>query len=93
MYSMNIVYRSSCLLIIEDYGLDRFYIINLDDYGIGLLQNKIKVINTFTCGLTNADIEESIEEVLHNGGYDIEEEIEIYRNSELYNMLVCNDEE
>ena len=32
-------------------------------------------------------IEESIKQVLHNGGYDIDYELEKYRESKLYHQL------
>lgn len=93
MSTKNILYTSSCLLMIEDYEYDRFYVINIDDYQLGLQNTKMLVINTFTDGLTNADVEDAIKQVLHNSGYDIEYEIEEYRTSQLYNDLRGNDNE
>lgn len=89
----NVVYQSNVLLMIEDYGKDRFYIINIID-DLGLTTTMIKIIDTYTDGLTNKDIEESIYQVLDNGSYlyDIEHEIELYRNSEYYQIMLCNDE-
>ena len=92
MSTKNILYTSTCLLMIEDYGDNRFYVINVDDYQLGLQQTNMIVIDTFTDGLTNNDVEDAIKQVLHNGGYDIEYEIEEYRTSQLYNDLKGNDE-
>ena len=92
MSTKNMVYTSSCLLMIEDYGYGKFYIINADDYQLGLQQTNMIIIDTFTDGLTNADVEDAIKQVLHNGGYDIEYEIEEYRTSQLYNDLRGNDD-
>lgn len=94
MYNANIVYMSDSLIMIEDFGNDRFYITQVfDNYNLGLQNTKMKIINTMWDGLTNADIEQAIEEVLHNSGYDIEWEIEEYRNSQLFNDLKGNEVE
>lgn len=92
MSTKNILYTSTCLLIIEDYAYNRVSIINVSDYELGLQTTKMLIIDTYTDGLTNADVENAIEQVLHNSGYDIEYEIEEYRTSQLYNNLRGNDE-
>ena len=92
MSTKNILYTSTCLLIVEDYAYDRVSIINVSDYELGLQTTKMLIIDTYTDGLTNADVEDAIEQVLHNSGYDIEYEIEEYRTSQLYNDLRGNDD-
>ena len=92
MSTKNILYTSTCLLIVEDYAYDRVAIINISDYELGLQTTKMLIIDTYTDGLTNNDVEEAIKQVLHNGGYDIEYEIEEYRTSQLYNDLRGNDD-
>ena len=87
----DIEYVSSCLLMINDWHHDKFYVINIDDYQEGLINTKMIIINTYTDGLTNNDVEEAIKQVLHNGGYDIEYEIEEYRESRLYENLRGNE--
>ena len=93
MENYNIEYTSTCIVMLNDCGNDRFFIINIDDYATGLHNVKMVAINTMWDGLTNNDVEEAIKTVLHNGGYDIEYELELYRESRLYNDLKCNDEE
>ena len=93
MSTKNILYTSTCLLIIEDYAYDRVSIINVSDYDLGLQKTNIYTIDTYTDGLTNSDVEDAIKQVLHNGGYDIEYEIEEYRKSRLYEDLRGNDNE
>lgn len=94
MYNANIVYMSDSLIMIEDFGNDRFYITQIfNNYNLGLQNTKMKIINTMWDGLTNSDVELAIEEVLHNEGYDIELEIEEYRNSDLYQQLKGNEVE
>jgi hypothetical protein len=84
---------SDSLIMIEDFGNDRFYITQVfNNYSLGLQNTKMKIINTMWDGLTNDDVEQAIEEVLHNSGYDIEWEIEEYRNSDLYRQLKENEE-
>lgn len=94
MYNANIVYMSDSLIMIEDFGNDRFYITQVfNNYSLGLQNTKMKIINTMWDGLTNNDVEQAIKEVLHNEGYDIELEIEEYRNSDLYQQLRGNEVE
>jgi hypothetical protein len=94
MYNANIVYMSDSLIMVEDYGNDRFYITQVfNNYSLGLQNTKMKIINTMWDGLTNDDVEQGIKEVLHNEGYDIELEIEEYRNSDLYRQLKENEVE
>ena len=93
MSTMNILYTSSCLVMLEDYCYERFYVINVNDYDLGLQDTKMLVIDTYTNGLTNNDVEDAIKQVLHNGGYDIEYEIEEYRKSRLYEDLRGNEDE
>ena len=87
----DLVYASNNILIIDDYVYGRFYIIALDDYKLGLNTTRMVAIDTFTNGLTNNDVEDYIEQLLRNTGYDVEEEIENYRNSSLYQALSEND--
>ena len=91
----DIEYTSSCLLMINDWHYDKFYVINLDStkFGaLGLVDTKMVVIDTFTCGLTNSDVEDAIRQVL-NDNYDIDYEIEEYKQSRLYEDLRGNDNE
>ena len=76
-----IEYQSDYILIISNTN-DELYIICLDD-----VNPKIKKINTYFMGLNNDMIEESIKQVLHNGGYDIDYELKKYRESKLYHQL------
>lgn len=76
-----IEYQSDYILIISNTN-DEIYIIYLDE-----LKPKIVKINTFFTSLDNDMIEESIKQVLHNGGYDIDYELEKYRESKLYHQL------
>lgn len=78
----NIEYNSNDILIISNNSSGEFWVICLDDF-----RPKIVKINTWVNGLDNEEIEIAIEKVLHNGGYDIEYELELYRNSDLYRNL------
>lgn len=78
----NIEYNSNDILIISNNSNEEFRVICLDDF-----RPKIIKINTWVNGLDNEEIETAIEKVLHNGGYDIEYELELYRNSDLYRNL------
>ena len=77
-----IEYQSDYILIVSTTFYDELFIICLDD-----VNPKIVKINTFFTGLDNDMIEEAIKQVLHNGGYDIEYELEKYRESKLYRQL------
>ena len=79
MYSIE--YQSDYILIISNSN-DEIYIICLDE-----LKPKIVKINTYFTGIENDMIEEAIKQVLHNGGYNIEYEIEAYRKSEFYQSI------
>ena len=83
---LNIEYQSTCILIMS--SCDEFVFIVLDEN-----KPKIKKWNTWWEALTNKDVEEIFKEILDDENYDIEYEIEEYRNSRLYNDLKCNDEE
>lgn len=76
-----IEYQSDYILIISNSNVE-LYIICLNEYN-----PKIVKINTYFTGLDNNQIEEAIKQVLHNGGYDIEYEIEQYRKSKLYQSI------
>lgn len=76
-----IEYQSDYILIVSNTN-DELYIICLD-----VVNPKIVKINTFFTGLDNDMIEEAIKQVLHNGGYDIDYELEKYRESKLYHQL------
>ena len=78
---LKIEYQSDYILIISNTN-DELFRICLDEYN-----PKIVKINTFFTGLDNSQIEEAIKKVLHNGGYDIEYELEKYRESRLYHQL------
>ena len=96
MYNTNIVYMSNNIILIEDFGSDRFYITQIfDNYHLGLQNTKMKIINTMWEGLTNNDIIEAIKAVLRDcfDNDEIEEEIEAYKNSDYYQIMKCNDEE
>ena len=83
---LNIEYQSTCILIMS--SCDEFVFIVLDEN-----KPKINKWNTWWEALTNKDVEEIFKEILDDENYDIEYEIEEYRNSRLYNDLKCNDEE
>ena len=85
---MNIEYESitSRIVVIYDINEDNVYV-------VGLETNKIEKINTFMYGLTNDDVEEMIKKVLQNSAFDIEEEIEQYRDSKMYKLLKKEEEE
>ena len=78
----NIEYNSNDILIISSNGNEEFLVICLD-----AINPKIVKINTWLTGLSNSDIEQAIETVLHNGGYDIEYELELYRDSDLFRNI------
>ena len=45
MYNANIVYMSDSLIMIEDFGNDRFYITQVfNNYSLGLQNTKMKII-------------------------------------------------
>ena len=91
MYNKNIAYSSANLLMIEDYGNDKFYIIVCDDYQMGMMDTKMVVIDTYTDGLTNSDIKYYISELFKNTGYDLDDEIENFENSQLFQLLIDNE--
>ena len=79
-------------MYIIDYQSDYILIVSKDDEEIKVisldeLNPKIVKINVWLVGLDNDTIEEAIKQVLHNGGYDIDYEIELYRHSELYQSI------
>ena len=78
----NIDYNSNDVLIISNNSGEEFWVICLDG-----LNPKIVKINAWLVGLDNDTIEEAIKQVLDNGVYDIDYEIELYRNSELYQNI------
>jgi hypothetical protein len=87
---------TSNIILIEDFGNDRFYITQIfDNYHLGLQNTKMKIINTMWEGLTNNDIIEAIKAVLRDcfDNNEIEEEIEAYKNSDYFQIMKCNDEE
>lgn len=83
----SIEYQSNYILIVSSTN-DEIYIICLDE-----TNPKIVKINTFYLGLDNNQIEEGIKQVLNNSGYDIEFELEEYRQSKLYQILEEYDQE
>lgn len=85
---MNIEYESitSRVVIIFDNDNENIYV-------VGLETNKIEKQSTWLCGLTNDDVEYMIRKVLENGSFDIEEEIEQYRDSKMYQLLKEEEEE
>lgn len=89
MYNDNIgiEYNSDCILIVSRDWSEEILVIGLD-----LSKPRIKRFDTWNDGLTNEEVENAIEEVLHNSGYDIESEIELYRESRFYNTLKENEE-
>ena len=83
MFSKLIVeYNSENVVIVSNNMQEEMLVIYYDN-----LQPKIKKIIVWLTGLYNDNIEEAIKEVLNNSGVDIEEEIELYRKSELYNII------
>lgn len=83
MYNnFGVEYSSDCILIVSNNMQEEMFVIYYDD-----LQPRIKKIIVWLTDLDNDNIEEAIKEVLHNSGIDIEEELELYRKSELYNIL------
>lgn len=81
-----IEYQSNCILIVSSTN-DEIYIICLDE-----VNPKIVKINTFYLGLDNNQIEEGIKQVLNNSDYDIEFELEEYRQSRLCQILENKEE-
>ena len=75
-----IEYQNDYILIMSDCESEVFIIIE---------KNKLNATKIFTWfnGLDNEVIENAIREVLSNGSYDIEEEIENYRKSRLWHNL------
>lgn len=78
----SIEYNSNYILIVSNCSNEEFIIISLDS-----LKPKIVKIPTWLSGLDNEEIERAIIKVLHNSGYDIEYELELYRNSDLYRNI------
>ena len=78
----NIDYNSNDVLIISNNSGEEFWVICLDG-----LNPKIVKINVWLVGLDNDTIEEAIKQVLDNDLYDIDYEIELYRQSELYQSI------
>ena len=79
-------------MYIIDYQSDYILIVSKDEEEIRVisldeLNPKIVKINVWLVGLDNDTIEEAIKQVLNNGGYDIDYEIEEYRHSELYQSI------
>ena len=79
-------------MYIIDYQSDYILIVSKDEEEIKVisldeLNPKIVKINVWLVGLDNDTIEEAIKQVLNNGGYDIDYEIEEYRHSELYQSI------
>lgn len=85
--NMGIEYNSDYILIVSKNWSEDILVIGLDD-----INPKIKVFHTWFNPPYNEDIENAIEEVLHNSGYDIEYELELYRESKFYQMLKENEE-
>lgn len=85
---MNIEYESvtSRVVIIFDNDNENIYV-------VGLETSKIEKQVTWLCGLTNNDVEDMIKKVLENSGFDVEEEIEQYRDSKMYQLLKKEEEE
>lgn len=77
-----IEYQSDYILIVSNRHYDELFIICLDN-----LNPKIVKINTYFTGLDNSQIEEAIKQVLNNSDYNINYEIEQYRNSKLYKNI------
>lgn len=79
-------------MYIIDYQSDYILIVSKDEEEIRVisldeLNPKIVKINVWLVGWDNDTIEEAIKQVLNNGGYDIDYEIEEYRHSELYQSI------
>jgi hypothetical protein len=86
--SMNIEYESITSGVVVIYDND-----NENIYVVGLLTNKIERQATWISGLTNDDVECMIRKVLENSSFDVEEEIEQYQKSEMYQLLKEEEEE
>ena len=88
MYNnIGVEYSSECILIVSRDYTEEVLVIGLD-----LTQPRIKRFDTWNEGLTNEEVENAIYEVLRNKGYDIESEIELYRESRFYHTLKENEE-
>ena len=79
-------------MYIIDYQSDYILIVSKDEEEIKVisldeLNPKIVKINVWLVGLDNDTIEEAIKQVLNNSGYDIDYEIKLYRQSELYQSI------
>lgn len=86
--NMSIEYNSDCILIVSREWNEEILVIGLDN-----TNPKIKTFYTWFNPPYNEDIENAIEEVLHNLGYDIESELELYRESKFYQMLKESEKE
>ena len=91
-----IEYSSDIITILSDSVSEYFYFILLENSRYYRNVEKgyfpqLK-IDTFNDGLTNNDVENVIKELLKDSEHDIDYEIENYRESQLYNLLKCNDE-
>lgn len=88
MYNnIGVEYNSECILIVSRDYTEEVLVIGLDT-----TQPRIKRFDTWNDSLTNKEVEKAIKEVLHNLGYDIESEIELYRESRFYHTLKENEE-
>lgn len=79
-----IEYSSENILIISDdiYGELKAIFPDKTNPKVCIITN-----NLYNNSLNNADVEYAINEVLHNSGIDIVEEIEQYKNSKLYDKI------
>ena len=85
---LNVEYYSNVILITFDTFTEVARIIFIDTK-----QPKIKDYNTWFDPLTINDIENDIREMLENTSYSIEDEIDNFRCSNLYQLLKENEEE
>lgn len=85
-----IEYSSDHLLFVSDYGspLESFYFILLDEQ-----LKRIEKIDTYYECITTQDAINVIKRLLNDTSYDVEHEIELFKNSELFEVLKCNDDQ
>lgn len=85
---LNVEYYSNVILITFDTFTEVARVIFIDTK-----QPKIKEYNTCYYPITINDIENDIKEMLYNTSYNIEDEIDNFRCSNLYQLLKENEEE
>ena len=86
----NIEYQSDNIIII--IGDERALILKANDEEMGLVNTQYIYINTFYDGLTNNDIIQAIKTLYQEQDNNfINDEIEQYKESQLFQWLINND--